>query len=147
MIQKTESRAFYAEDRAIRRSRTLATFLVLNWVVMGFWVYHAGIRTLVGVIAFVFGLLSAIGGISQLRAGKLARQRPIAEIDSRGLRLRTFSAAEPTRIPWEQIKRLEGERSDYRLLLATGAYQPVPALSLSVEDKEALLEEIRRRVG
>jgi hypothetical protein len=143
----TDTRSFYADPRALRRSRALATFLIANWTVMGVLVYNAGLRSLPGALGFGFGLLAALGAISQLRAGKLARVRPLAEIAEDVLRVRQFTAGTPTDLPWHQIKRLESDKNDHRLLLASGAYHNLPWLALSPEDRESMLQEIRQRLA
>jgi hypothetical protein len=143
----SHSGSFFADGRAIRRSRSFALFLAMNWLVMGAFVLSAGLRSLVGGVAFAFGLMALLGALSQLRGARLATRLPLVEVEPTLLRLRPYTAKESNAVPFSEIKRVERPgQGSARLLLASGAYQTLPGLTLSRSELERLLTAIEHEL-
>jgi hypothetical protein len=138
----------FAAPTAVRRGRFLALLLLVNWGVMGVYVLSQGIRTLVGGLAFVLGIFALVGGLSLLRATRLATGLPVVELDGGTLRYRRYSSAETGSLELSEVEAvLSRERDKIALRLRGGRRVEVPCLVLSPADRERLGELLEQCAG
>lgn len=128
----------YAAPGAAARGRLFATFLLANWIVMGWFVFRSPSRA-VSVVAFLMGMVTLIGGLSQLRASRLASRVPLIEIGPELLRFRSYTNAKWREVPRRSILGVR-ERSRTTLTLkTTDGDELVPWTALGDEQRERLL--------
>ncbi|HVS13187.1 MAG TPA: hypothetical protein VMV46_04640 [Thermoanaerobaculia bacterium] len=138
----------FAAPAVVRRGRFLALFLLVNWGVMGIYVLSQGIRSLVGGLAFALGLFALIGGLTHLRASRLAPGLPVVEAAGDRLRFRRYSSAETATLDLREVEAvLARERDAIALRLRGGEEVRVPGLALSPEDREQLGDLLEERAG
>jgi hypothetical protein len=138
----------WAAPRQVRRGRALAFFLLLNWVAMGWLVMAQGLRSLSGALAFAFGLLTLLAGLSQFRAIRLATRVPLVRLAGNRLESRFYTGAELRRLDLAEISRLENVSRD-QLVLARrdGGEASVPCLALAEADRDRLETAVRARLA
>lgn len=137
----------WAARSAVRRSRLIGYLLTVNWLLLGWVMYRAGIRTLVGALAFGFGLLALIGGLSQLRAVRRARTEPLIRLRDDVLESRSYTGPFAERVHLDRVDSIvDSDTATLRLRARSGEEVEVPWLALSEGDRERLVAWVRARI-
>jgi hypothetical protein len=137
----------WADPRQVRRGRALALFLLLNWVAMGWLVLAQGVRSLSGGLAFAFGLLTLLGGLSQLRGARLAARLPLVRLAGDHLEARFYTGVDWRTVDLTEASGIRSAGRD-RLVLARrdGSDATIPCLSLTAADRATLEATLRARL-
>ncbi|HUP22581.1 MAG TPA: hypothetical protein VNB06_06530 [Thermoanaerobaculia bacterium] len=134
----------WPDPRKVRRGRLLALFLLLNWVAMGWLVLAQGLRSLPGLLAFGFGLLTLLGGLSQLRGARLASSLPLVRVGPDRIESRFYSGGELRPVELSQVKAVRrASREEIVLALGDGGEVSLPCLALAEADRHRLEATIR----
>ena len=137
----------WVDPRVARRSRAFAVFLLLNWVGMGYLVLAHGLRSLTGGLAFAFGILTLLAGLSQLRGVRLSTTMPLVRLTDGELEYRPYSAAERRSVALGEVAALRAARDVFVLELRGGETANVPVLALAAPDRERLETALGQRLA
>lgn len=138
----------WPDARKVRRGRALAVFFLANWLAMGALVLTNGLRSLPGGLAFAFGLLTLIGGLSQLRGVRLARSTPLLRLTADRLEYRFYTGGELRPIELAPIAKLvRAGREELVLARRDGEEVAIPCLALTDGDRDRLEAMLRQRFG
>lgn len=137
----------WVDPRVARRSRALAVFLLLNWVGMGYLVLAHGLRSITGGLAFAFGILTLLAGLSQLRGVRLSTTVPLVRLTESQLEYRPYSAAERRNVALGEVATLRAGRDVFVLELRGSETASVPVLTLGAPDRERLEAALRQRLA
>ena len=142
----TPTLELWPDPRKVRRSRALAVFLLSNWLVMGAVVLLYGLRSLPGSLAFAFGLLTLLGGLSQLRGARLATTTPLVRLGPELLEYRFYTAGQLRSV---ELALLSGVRrtapGELVLTRRNGGEASIPCLAMRDEDRQRLESALRSR--
>lgn len=136
----------WPDARKVRRGRALAVFFLANWLAMGALVLTNGLRSLPGGLAFAFGLLTLIGGLSQLRGARLARSTPLVRLTADRLEYRFYTGGELRTVELSPIVKLaRAGREELVLARQDGEEVAIPCLALTDADRDRLEATLRQR--
>lgn len=167
--------AVFVPSRVASRGKIVATFLLLNWALMGWFTVRAPSGWF-SALTLALGLICLIAGLSQWRAAQNAKRAPMVRWNDDHFAFRSYSRMVWVELPWRRLrlantKRVRRDRpsgdhvevsiEDQRVLFLgwpddpedgesrDDAVAPRPVLGLagfSDQDQNRILALLRRRI-
>lgn len=106
--QAFDTKIFATPARALR-SRFIGAFLLFNWGIMGWFTIRAPSLGW-AALTLPLGLLGFVGGFSQIRAARRAREEPIAQWNETAFAFRTYTQNRHTELPWQRMILTKGDK-------------------------------------
>ena len=99
----------FATPAKALRSRFVGAFLLFNWGVMGWFTIRAPSLGW-AALTLPLGLLGFVGGFSQIRAARRAREEPLAKWNETVFGLRAYTQSRSVELPWQRMVLTEGSK-------------------------------------